>query len=59
MSFPSKITFTSSSYLDLLLSVTDWTFSTKLHDERDYFDFRIVNFPYICSNIPESPAYGV
>ena len=23
------------------------------------YDFRIVNFPYICSNITESPAYGV
>ena len=33
--------------------------STKLYDKRDDFDFRIVNFPYISSNIPESPAYGV
>ena len=23
------------------------------------FDFLIVNFPYLSSNIPESPAYGV
>ena len=23
------------------------------------FDFSIVNFPFLCSNIPESPAYGV
>ena len=23
------------------------------------YDFRIVNFPYICSNIPESSTYGV
>ena len=52
-------TSTSASYLDLLLSVTDGTLSTKLYDKRDDFDFRIVNFPFICSNIPESPAYGV
>ena len=25
----------------------------------DDFDFPIVNFLYLCSNIPESPAYGV
>ena len=25
----------------------------------DDFDFPIVNFPYLSSNIPESPAYGV
>ena len=39
--------------------MTDWTLSTKLGDKRDDFDFRIVNVPYIYSNIPESPAYGV
>ena len=33
--------------------------STKLYDNRDDFNFRIVNFPYMSSNIPESPAYGV
>ena len=38
---------------------TDGTLSTKLYDNRDDFDFRIVNFPYICGNIPESPAYGI
>ena len=25
----------------------------------DDFNFSIVNFPYLCSNIPASPAYGV
>ena len=39
--------------------VTDGTFLTKLHDKRNDFDFHIVNLPEICSNIPESPAYGV
>ena len=31
------------------------------HDyyKRDEFDFPIVNCPYLSSNIPESPAYGV
>ena len=37
----------------------DETLSTKLYDKCDDFNFRIVNFPYICSNIPESAAYGV
>jgi hypothetical protein len=26
---------------------------------RDYFNFPIVSFPFICSNIPGAPAYGV
>ena len=32
---------------------------TRLYDKRDDFDFPIVNCPYLSSNIPESPAYGV
>ena len=32
---------------------------TKLYDKRDDFNFPIVNFPFICSNIPAAPAYGV
>ena len=33
--------------------------STKLYDKRDDFNFPIVNFPFLDSNIPSSPAYGV
>jgi hypothetical protein len=33
--------------------------STKIYDKRDDFNFKIINFPYMCSNIPASPAYGV
>ena len=32
---------------------------TILYDKRDDFNFPIVNFPFICSNIPATPAYGV
>ena len=33
---------------------------TRLYDnKRDDFDFPIVNFPFLDSNIPASPAYGV
>ena len=32
---------------------------TKLYDKRDDFNFPIVNIPFICSNIPSAPAYGV
>ena len=33
--------------------------STKLCDKRDDFDFHIVNFPFLSSNIPSGPSYGV
>ena len=32
--------------------------STKIYDKRDDFNFKIINFPNMCSNIPASPAYG-
>ena len=32
---------------------------TKLYDKRDAFGFHIVNFPFMSSNIPSAPAYGV
>ena len=49
-----------TSYLDLDLSYDrDKRLQVKLYDKRDYFDFNIVNFPFLSSNIPQSPAYGV
>ena len=38
---------------------TNGSLTTQLYDKRDDFKFYIVNFPFIDSNIPESPAYGV
>ena len=32
---------------------------TKLYDKRDTFGFYTVNFPFMSSNIPSAPAYGV
>ena len=34
-------------------------FHTFLYDKRDDFNFHITNFPFLSSNIPSSPAYGV
>ena len=31
----------------------------RKYDKRDNFNFPIVNFPFICSNIPTAPAYRV
>jgi hypothetical protein len=33
--------------------------STKIYYKRDDFNFKIINLPNMCSNIPASPAYGV
>ena len=51
---------TSASYFYLLLSVRrDGQLRTSLYDKRDDFNFHIINFPLLSSNIPSSPVYGV
>jgi len=50
----------SASYLDIHLEIdNEGQLRTKHYDKRDYFNFSIVNFPFLCSNIPTSSAYGV
>ena len=50
----------SASYLDLRLEFDiQGKLNLKLYDKRDDFNFPIVNFPFLSSNIPASPAYGV
>ena len=65
--YPSKLekketteSNTSDSFLDLLLPIgRDGQLRTSLYDKRDDFNFHITNFPFLSSNIPSSPAYGV
>ena len=50
----------SDSCLDLHLNIdSEGRLRPKLYDKRDDCNFPIVNFPFICSNIPVAPAYGV
>ena len=37
----------------------DGNFTHNSMAKRDDFDFPKANFPYLSSNIPESPAYAV
>ena len=65
--YPSELTVEKPNRSDHLADYLDLTFiidsggklSTRLHDKRDDFDFHIVNFPYLSSNIPSGPSYGV
>ena len=47
------------SYLDISISICGGKYVTEVYDKRDDFNFDIVNFPYMCSNIPAKPTYGV
>ena len=51
---------TSASYQDLLLSIgRDGQLHTSIYYKRDDFNFHITHFPFLSSNIPTSPVYGV
>ena len=65
--YPSQLTVEKATKSDHLADYLDLTFiidsggrlSTRLYDKRDDFDFHIVNFPFLSSNIPSGPSYGV
>ena len=43
-----------------MFSLLRLQFNSSLHyDKRDDFNSPIMNFPFICSNIPAAPACGV
>ena len=52
-------TAASSLYLDCYLCTDNGKLTTRLYDKRDDFNFPIVNFPFLSSNIPSAPAYGI
>ena len=50
---------TEAPFLDLNLSISNGTVSTKIYNKRDDFDFDIVNFPYLDGKAPRRTSYGV
>ena len=65
--YPSQLTVEKANKSDHLADYLDLTFiidsggklSTRLYDKHDDFDFHIANFPFLSSNIPSGPSYGV
>ena len=50
----------TASYLDLFLNIdTDGRLHTKIYDKRDDFNFLIINFQFLSSNIPSAHSCGV
>ena len=50
---------TEAAVLDLNLSIHNDIVSTKIYDKRDDFNFDIVNCPFLDSDVPQHPSYGV
>ena len=49
----------ATHFLDLLLKIVDGFLSSSVYDKRDVFSFPVVNFPFLCGNIPNRSSYGV
>ena len=47
------------SYLDLSISIVSNKYGITIYDKRDTFNFKIVIFPSMSSNIPVKPTYGI
>ena len=45
--------------MDLNLCISNGTVSTIIYDERDDFDFDIINFPFLDDDVPRRTSYGV
>jgi hypothetical protein len=53
-------TASSASFLGLYLEFDEsGQLTTKIYDKRDDFNFKIINFLNMRSNIPASPAYAL
>lgn len=49
----------NSSFLDLNVSVCDNEFVTKVYNKIDDYDFRVITFPFLESNIVTTVCYSV
>ena len=45
--------------MDLHLSSSNGSVSSKIYDKRDDFDFDIVSFPFLDGDVPRRPSNGV
>ena len=49
----------SCTFLDLSISIENYSFKYKSYDKRSDFSFDIINYPNLNSNVPSNPSYGV
>ena len=64
--YPTELQFnranssdTDAPFLVLDLSITNAIVSSKIYDNRDGFNFEIVNFPFRDGDVPLSHSYSV
>ena len=50
---------TEAPFLEMGLSITKCTVSSKIYNKQDDFNFEMVNFPFLDGDVPPSLSYGV
>ena len=55
----ANISDTDAPFLNLHPTISNGFDSSKINDNRDDFDFDIVNFPFLDGDVPCRPSYGV
>ena len=59
MDLSGNVLFLLVLVLNFYLNIDNGKLITRLYDKTDDFNFPIFNFPFMSSNIPSAPAYGV
>ena len=49
----------SCTFLDLKINIVDGKYTYESYDKRLDFDFEIINYPDLKSNVPRNPSYNV
>ena len=49
----------SCTFLDLNISIVEGKFIYKSYDKRLNYNFEVINYPNLVSNVPQNPSYGV
>ena len=52
-------THNTCTFLDLAISILNGKFLYKTYDKRNDYNFDIINYPDLRSNVPRGPSYGV
>ena len=55
----ANVSDTEASFLNLHFSLSDGFVKAKIYDNRNDFDFDIVNFPFLDGDVPRSTSYAV
>ena len=55
----AKATDIEAPFLELLLSILIGFVLWKIYDNRNDFDFEMINFPFLDEGIPRFTSYGV